>query len=154
MKLLLIVIPFLFSVNSGPEHQDTPLQIDKSGNIIGLPEEFSPAEFDVDRKYLRINDTEIVFPNCLNKYFNDHEKPKINLSASWYHSKDLVPYYLNLDISQENVDYGYTILVDLETLELIYVRKSITKGNVVYNPEIEVGESCLNEYQNRIKNVK
>ena len=65
-----------------------------------------------------------------------------------------MPYYLNLDISQENVDYGYTILVDLETLELIYVRKSITKGNVVYNPEIEVGEPCLNEYQNRIKNVK
>ena len=154
MKLLLIVIPFLFLVNSSPKHQDTPLQIDKNGNIIGLPKEFSPAKFDLDKKYLRINDTEIVFPNCLNNYFNNHEKPKINLSASWYHSKELMPYYLNFDISQKNVDYGYTILVDLETLELIYVRKSITKGNTVYNPEIELEEQCLNEYQNRIKNLK
>src|SRR5690606_9093006 len=125
MKALLIVISFLFLTDSNLMHEDTPLQIDKNGNIIGLPKEFSPAKFDLDKKYLRINDTEIVFTDCLNNYFNDHEKPKLNLSASWYHSKDIMPYYLNFDISQKNVDYGYTILVDLETLELIYVRKSI-----------------------------
>ena len=151
MKTLLIIISFLLLSDSSLMHQDIPLQIDKNGNIIGLPKEFSPAKFDLDNKYLRINDKEINFPNCLNFYFNEHKKPKLNLSASWYHSKDIMPYYLNFDVSQENVNYGYTILVDLETLELIYVRKSIGEENTVYNLKIELEERCRAEYQNGIK---
>ncbi|MBK9391138.1 MAG: hypothetical protein IPN68_13455 [Bacteroidetes bacterium] len=116
MKALLILISFIFLSVSNLMHEDTPLKIDKDRNIIGLPEEYSPAIFDLDKKYLRINDKEIVFPDCLNYYFNDFENPKLNLSASWYHSKDIMPYYLNFSISQENVDYGYNILLDLETL--------------------------------------
>ena len=154
MKALLIVISFLFFTDSNLMHQDTPLQIDKNGNIIGLPKEFRTAKFDLDKKYLRLNDKEIVFPDCLNKYFNDHEKPELNLSASWYHSKDIMPYYLNFDISQKNIDYGYSILVDLETLKLIYVRKSITKGNSVYNLKVELDKECLDEYKSSIKALK
>jgi hypothetical protein len=154
MKALLIVISLLFLTDTSRMHQDTPLQIDKNGNIIGLPKEFRPAKFDLEKKYLRLNDKEIVFPACLNKYFNEYEKPKLNLSSSWYHSKDVMPYYLNFDVSQKNVNYGYTILVDLETLELIYVRKSIKKGNTVYSPEIELEKQCLDEYKNSIKILK
>lgn len=154
MKVLLMVISFMLFTDSNLMHQDTPLQVDKNGNINGLPNKFSPAKFNFDKKYLRLNDKEIVFPDCLNKYFNDHEKPKLNLSASWYHSKDIMPYYLNFDISQKNIDYGYTVLVDLETLELIYVRKSITKGNSVYNLKIELEEECLDEYKGSIKVLK
>lgn len=154
MKTLLILISFLFLTGSNVMHQDTPLQIDTNGNIIGLPKEFSPAKFDLDKKYLRIKDKEIVLPNCLNYYFNEHEKSKLNLFASWYHSKDIMPYYLNFDISQENVNYGYTILIDLETLELIYVSKSITEENSIYYPKIELEEQCLAEYKNGIKTLK
>ncbi|MEH1009496.1 hypothetical protein VDP25_17290 [Winogradskyella sp. ECml5-4] len=154
MKTFLILISFLFLTNSNVIHQDTPLQIDGNGNIIGLPKEFSPAKFDLKKKKLRINDKEIVFPKCLNYYFEEHKNPKLNLSASWYHSKEIMPYYLNFDISDKSVNYGYIILVDLETLELIYVNKSIREGNTTYNPKVELEEKCLTEYKNGIKTFK
>ena len=153
MKTILILISFLLLTNSNEIHQDTILQIDGNGNIIGLPKEFSPAKFDLKQKKLRINDKEIVFPKCLNYYFEEHKNPKLKLSASWYHSKDIMPYYLNFTISDKSVNYGYTILIDLETLELIDVEKPTTEGNTTYNPEVELGEKCLTEYKNGIKTL-
>lgn len=153
MKVFLILISFLFLTNSNVMHQDTPLQIDKNGNIIGLPKEFRDAKFNLEKGYLKIKDKEIIFPRCINYYFDIHEKPKLNLSASWYHSKDIMPYYLNFDISEKNKDYGYTILVDLETLELIYVEISIEQGNTTYNHRIELDEYCLTEYKGGIKTL-
>lgn len=132
-------------------HEDTLLQIDENGNIIGLPKEFSPAKFDLNKKILRIKDKEIVFPKCLTYYFEEHKNPKLNLSASWYHSKEIMPYYLNFDISDKSVNYGYTVLIDLETLELIYVTKSISEGNTTYDSKIELNEKCRSEYKNGIK---
>ena len=151
MKTFLILISFLFLTDSTLFHQDRILQIDKSGNIIGLPKKFSPAKFDLDKKKLRIKDKEIIFPECISKYFEQHENPKLNLLASWYHSKNIMPYYLNFEISDRSVNYGYKILVDLETLELIYVNKTIRKGNSIHNPRIDLEKGCLTEYNNRIK---
>jgi hypothetical protein len=116
-----------------------------------LPKQFSPAKFDWNKKKLRINDKELIFPKCMSYYFEHHKNTKLNLSASWYHSKDIMPYYLNFDISDMSVKYGYTILIDLETLELIYINKSIRKGNSTYYPEVELGKKCLTEYKKGIK---
>ena len=54
---------------------------------------------------------------------------------------------------QKNKYYGYTILVDLETLELIYVNISIEQGTTTYNHRIELDERCLTEYKNGIKKL-
>jgi len=149
MKILLTIISFL--INSEVIHQDTPLQIGRNGDIIGLPNEFSPAKFDTSKKRLRIRNRIIVFPECITDYFEEHKEPKLNLSASWYHSKDIMPYYLNFDISDKSVNYGYTILVDLETLDLIYVVKATTEGNSTYNQELDLDKNCLDEYKNGIR---
>ncbi|NMH89878.1 hypothetical protein HHX25_20425 [Flavivirga sp. Y03] len=154
MKIFLILISFLLLINSNVMHQDTPLQIDLNGNIIGLPKEFSPAKFGLNEKKLRINDKEIVFPKCLNYYFEEHKNPKINFLASWYHSKEIMPYYLIFNIHDNDVNYGYKILVDLETLDLIYVNKFIREGNTTYNPKVELDEKCLTDYKNAIKILK
>ncbi|MGO4772614.1 hypothetical protein ACEN2I_13200 [Flavobacterium sp. W22_SRS_FK3] len=128
MKTLFILISFLFLTNEDVIHQDTRLQIDNNGNIIGLPKQFNPAKFDWNKKKLRINNKELIFPKCINYYF-EQKKTKLNLSASWYHSKDIMPYYLNFDISD----------------------KSITEGNTTYNPKVELGKKCLTEYKKGIK---
>jgi hypothetical protein len=151
MKTLLILISFLFLCSSDVMHQDTPLQIDDNGYIVGLPDKFSPAKFDKIEKVLRIRNRILVLPECITDYFEKHKNPKLSLSASWYHSKDIMPYYLNFDISDKKVNYGYNILVDLETLELINVEKSTEKGNSIYYEEIELDINCLNEYKNGIR---
>nr|WP_294927135.1 hypothetical protein [uncultured Flavobacterium sp.] len=151
MKTLFILISFLFLTNADVIHKDRRLQIDNNGNIIGLPKQFNPAKFDRNKKKLRINNKELIFPKCMNYYFDQHKKTKFNLSASWYHSKDIMPYYLNFDISDKSGNYGYTILIDLETLELIDINQLIREGNTTYNPKVELGKKCLTEYKKGIK---
>lgn len=154
MKTFLILISFLLLNNSETTHQDTPLQIDKNGNIIGLPKEYKSAKFELKTKKLRINNKEIIFPECLNYYFKKHKNPKLNLSASWYHSKDIMPYYLNFSVSYKSSNYTYIIIVNLETLELIDVSKAYMEGNTYYSPEIQLGKKCLDEYKKEIKTLK
>lgn len=151
MKTLLILISFLFLTNANVMHQNTRLQIDKNGNIVGLPNKFSPAKFDISNKTLRIKNRIINFPECITNYFEEHKEPKLNLSASWYHSKDIMPYYLNFDISDKNVNYRYSILVNLETLELLELEKSTQKENSTLSEEIKLDKDCLKEYKNRIR---
>jgi len=154
MKVLLILISILFLNNSNTLHKDSPLQVDNNGNIIGLPKEFVTAKFNLDEKYLRLNDKEIILPDCLAYYFTEHKKPNLNLFASWYHSKKVIPYYIGFDVSQLDIDYKYTILINLETLELIYIEKTIKEGNGWNLERIELDKQCKTEYKNGIKTLK
>ncbi|MEP5936212.1 MAG: hypothetical protein ABJ218_13930 [Winogradskyella arenosi] len=151
MKTFLILVSFFFLTNADVVHQDTPLQIDKNGDIIGLPNKYSPAKFDKSEKILRIGNRILVFPECITEYFEEHKNPKLRVSASWYHSKDIMPYYLNFDISDDETNFSYNILIDLETLELIYVNKEMQNGNSYHNKELELSEDCLTEYNNGIR---
>ena len=151
MKTFLILLSFLLLTNRDVIHKDTPLQIDKNGNIIGLPNEYSPAKFDEAEKILQIRNRIIVFPECITEYFEENKNTKLNLSASWYHSKDIMPFYLNFEISDYSTDYSYSILINLETLELIKVYKETRKGISFINEKIELDKKCLNQYKNEIR---
>ena len=153
MKIFLTLISFLFLTNINMVHQDRILKIDKNANIIGLPKKYLPAQFDLNKNRLRINDREIIFPKCVSTYFKEHKNPKLLLTASWYHQKKSLPYYLHFQITDSSVDYGYAVLVDLETLELIYIQKSTTTENSTHNTEIAIGKECLTEYKRAIRNV-
>lgn len=153
MKTYLVLLSFLFLGHTTTFHQDRILKIDKKGNIVGLPKQFTPAKFDLATKKLRIKDKEVLFPKCLSYYFEQHRNPKLNLSASWYHEKRVLPYYLNFQIDEKDSNYGYTILINLETLELIYVNKCIYDGDTIHNPKIDLGEKCIKDYNMAIKTI-
>ena len=153
MKTLLIFISIIFLTNSNFEkknHEDTPLKIDDKGNIIGLPKKFSPATFDVNTKTLVIKDKRISFPECFLFLFGKKGKADIRLSASWYHDKEIMPYYLNFHINPINKNYGYSILIDLDTLELINAYKIIYKGHISHNKTINLDDKCLNYYKRSV----
>ena len=153
MKTLLIFISIIFLTFSNFEkmnHEDTPLIIDYKGTIIGLPEKFSPATFDVDSKTLAVKDKSISFPECFLFLFGEKSKADIRLSASWYHDKEIMPYYLNFDINPINKNYGYSILIDIESLELINAYKVTYKGHISYNKKINLDDKCLNYYKKSI----
>ncbi|TXE11854.1 hypothetical protein FUA26_07260 [Seonamhaeicola algicola] len=152
MKTLLILISFIFIADSNLFHKDSILQIDDKGNILGLPKEFNPSKFNLDKKRLLIKDKEIIFPECICNYFEQYKNKKITLLASWNHSKEIMPYYLSFDISDKNSNHGYRIFVDLETLELIYINKIIRERNRIHMPRIKIKKECLKVYNNRIKN--
>jgi hypothetical protein len=134
-------------------HQDRILKIDKNGNIIGLPKKFMPAQFDLNKNRLRINNKEIIFPKCISTYYEEHKNPKLLLTASWYHPKTSLPYYLNFQIKDSSVGYGYHILIDLETLELIYIHKTSSIENTTSDSRVDISKECLAEYKKAIRNV-
>ena len=153
MKTFLILISFLFLNNSDVLNKDTSLQLEKNGNIIGLPKNFSPANFDINKKKLRINNKEIVFPKCLQFYFDEQKNSKLDLSASWYHSKETMPYYLSFNIVNKKGNKGCKILVNLETLELIHIYKFKRNRSGESNTFIELDEKCLTDYKDNIKTL-
>ncbi len=132
-------------------HRDTILQIDANGNINGLPKKFTPAKFEQDKARLRVNSNEIVLPECVMYFFKEHKNPTLRLSASWYHSKIVTPYYLNFYVSDPEVNYGYSILIDLETLDLIEIEKSTQEGSTTYYKKVDPGQPCLEEYKGKIR---
>lgn len=150
MKTFIILFSFFF-ITTELAHKDTPLQIDGNGNIIGLPDEFSPAKFDKNGKILRIRNKVLIFPECINEYFDEYDNPKLNLSASWYHSKEIMPYYINFDVSGKKSNNSFNILVNLESLELIHIYEERKENNSIYEQEIVLDEKCLNQYKNGIR---
>lgn len=150
MKIFLTLISLLLLTNFNVVHQDKILQIDKNGNIIGLPKKFMPAQFELNKNRLRIHQKEIVFPKCISTYFKEHKNPKLLLSASWHHSKTFLPYYLDFQIRDPNVDSGYNILINLETLDLIHIHK---KGSTDSNSDVDISQECLTQYKKAIRNV-
>lgn len=152
MKIYYILLLIFILPNSNLIHEDTSLEIDKKGNIIGLPDEYSPAIFDLKKRKLRIKNKEIIIPTCFDLYFGNYKKNKIRLAASWYHSKNIMPFYL---IFRTNTihDKNYNTIINLETLELIEVQQTIIDSNSYQNKNIEIQKECKTEYINSIKSL-
>ncbi|WP_298510247.1 hypothetical protein [uncultured Kordia sp.] len=155
MKLqLLLLATFFFLSSHHPLHKDTILKIDKNGNILGLPAEYGKARFNLKNKHLRIKDKKITFPRCVREYFETSNTSNIRVLASWYHSKEIMPYYIKFEIYQEKKARKSKILLNLETLELMRVEVSTLKEKWVSNDKVELGKTCLERYKQCIRSVK
>lgn len=137
----IIIIWLTISASLVSAHQDTSLKLDGS-NIIGLPESYSPASFDVSSKTLVIGQKKIEFPICLSKYFLPRESHSVELLASWYHEPDIMPPYLHIGINLSNRDYAFQLLFNLETLEPISVEVHTSTNSGFYMHPIELSAEC------------
>jgi hypothetical protein len=113
-------------------HQDTIIHFE-DGTLRGLPKEFQPATFDVDKKILTISGKVLQFPDSLKALFPD-DRPvdrlgdttpvrgipyELQFSASWYHGPSLLPPYLQITITPKNRDFHSEILIDIESLAFL-----------------------------------
>lgn len=151
MKLFFVLLSVFFLTTPKAAHKDRILELDNEGNIIGLPQEFSPAKFYFDKKVLQIKNKIIVFPKCFHSYFGRNKNNILYLSASWYHSKEIMPYYINFHFWENQNHNSYQILIDLETLELIEISKKTLKKDSSIEKEIKLRKNCLDAYQNSIR---
>jgi hypothetical protein len=97
-------------------HQDTIIQV-KDTKLIGLPKDYAPAELDTKAFRLRIGRHAMTFSPFLKSLFV--EPYDLRMSASWYHERSILPPYLKLSIQPKKKDFSYSILFNLETLEVI-----------------------------------
>jgi hypothetical protein len=120
MKFSLYFLILLFSFNIFA-HEDTPITLDSSGTLIGLPKQYGQAHFDKTTFTLRIGNKKISLPECLKEKFNEYPHYEFTFSASWYHEIDLLPNYINLKMISIKEDYGHEVLFNLETLDIIKI---------------------------------
>jgi hypothetical protein len=129
---LLSMIALLIGVVPLAAHQDTPIQR-KDGKLLGLPKEFQPASFDLEKKIFTISGKALKFPDSLQSLFPDDRRVdqfgepnavkgipyELKFSASWYHGPSLLPPYLLITITPNDRDFRAEIFVDLETVAFL-----------------------------------
>ena len=131
-KIILICALILLGANSSFAHEDTIIEV-KETKLIGLPEEYQPAELDLENKLLRIADNQIILPDCLIQYLPINNNDA-RVLASWYHdNRSGLPPYLNITGINQDKPIKYWVLFDMNTLELI----SITRITQINNNEFQ-----------------
>ncbi len=108
----------LISASTVFAHEDAILKL-KDGKIEGLPEEFQPATFDAKTGVLRIGALKTTFPSFLVDLFSAKERYDLEILGSWYHEKEIMPYYISFRVTPRGRDFSYHILFNLETLKVI-----------------------------------
>jgi len=162
MRTILIVF-LIFCTSSVLEHEDTPIKLKKDGTLVGLPEQYSPANFSTSELILEIGNRRISLPECVTNFFLNMDDLTFSFSSSWYHSQPILPDYEPLPdylsmIISSSIDYqsDVQVLFNLETLEVFEI--NILQENVtvdgtrysLYYNEQEISEHCEQEILNSI----
>ena len=162
MRIILILF-LLFCTTSVFAHEDTPIKLKKDGTLVGLPEKYSPANFSTTDLILEIGNRRISLPECVTSFFSNMDDPTFSFSASWYHSKPILPDYeplpdyMSMIISSSIGNQSdVQVLFNLETLEVFEI--NILQENVtvdgtsyaLYYNNQEISEHCEQEILNSI----
>ena len=118
----------LFWVPAAAAHKDTVLAV-KEGNIEGLPEKYQPATYDSERYILRIGTREMAFAPYLKSLFTERNDWDMSITASWYHKSWSLPPYICFHLKPGERDYGYDVLIDMDTLKLIRITAILNISN-------------------------
>ena len=115
----IVLTLFLALSSQSHAHRDTGLRLD-GDTLIGLPTEYTPAEFNWESKFLRVGEHQIrlrAFENII----PFQQEYSISIHSSWYHTRGTLPPYIGINLRPKERTFYYTILLNLDTLELISV---------------------------------
>jgi len=119
--LIVCLLAALALCRSLSAHQDTIIRLE-GRTLIGLPNQYSPAELDLEALRLRIGRHSMVFSPLLRSFFR-RQPYDLQVLASWYHDNEdgSLPPYLTLHITPKGRDYSYDVVFALDTLRVIDV---------------------------------
>jgi hypothetical protein len=121
MKLIPLCSVLLLLLSPAAEaHKDTVLAL-RDGKIEGLPEKYQPATYDVERHVLRIGRHETTFAPFVESLFTERDDWDLRITSSWYHSFWILPPYICFHLAPGKRDYGYDILMNMNTLTVINI---------------------------------
>jgi len=118
-KTFLILIFHAFICTQAMAHQDTIIQVDKNGNMEGLPENYQPAKIDLENMAITIATTTFNMPPCVSKYFKNPKSYELQVSSSWYHDSSNLPPYINFKIIPKGKSWEYTLIFRLDDIKPI-----------------------------------
>lgn len=121
-------------------HQDQIVTIQPDGSLLGIPKEFGPV-------FLRVTGLDAaepivefisgghrnLLPACLTENIKTRSSKEISTSASWYHRKSILPYYVNVEFYDPGYDNrraynsSFNILFNLQTSTIIKIERFVAK---------------------------
>jgi hypothetical protein len=126
LKLLVWICLTLALPSELQAHEDAIIQL-KGTNLVGLPKTYAPAELDMKAFRLRIGSHAMTFSPFLKSLFD--EPNELRISASWYHERSTLPPYLLLHIQPKKKDFSYSILFNMDTLDVIEVSVTLRESD-------------------------
>jgi hypothetical protein len=116
LRLLLAAMLVAASPSLLHAHEDTLIQL-KETTLVGLPDNYSPAELNLKAFRRRIGSHVMRFSPFLKSIVD--QPHDLRISASWYHERAILPPYLVLHINPKKKDFSYDVLFNLDTLDVI-----------------------------------
>jgi len=101
---------------SASAHQDRIIKLE-NGVLVGLPDKYQPAYFNLQKKSLQIGVNQLDFPPCISNYFSEDAQDDILITSSWHHDLTTIPPYLLISIQPQERYYSYKLLFDMDTLK-------------------------------------
>lgn len=142
-------VVLLCAAFSSGAHQDRILAINKDGSLGGLPEPYIPATLTLKpQTILRIGPRAVTLPECLVAAVA-LRKSQLQVTASWYHERSILPPYINIEVQHSQAEYGYftgfSLLFNLETLALIELKRMTAKEASQHMDPIAIESMCTKE---------
>lgn len=112
MKVRLLSIFLLFSFFSSfvSASKDITIKVKDNGELVGLPEAFSPAKIDLSKRYIRIGRVKLNLPICVYKYFDGHEQFDLKVATNQSFTS------IMFKVSPKKKDFDYRLLFTMEAL--------------------------------------
>jgi hypothetical protein len=158
MRIFFAVFWVLFIFSSAcAAHQDRVLKLEANGSIADIPSEFGPGSLKLVFKNKTVSSAQLTLgknsteiPSCVLRLLKSSGKNHIQVSASWYHQENNLPFYLNIDFldAAQNVKSryknSYSLLFNLRTSKLIYLRRNsvVDNGKALQGMKIDAGTIC------------
>ena len=156
MKHLAILLIALSCGLTCKAHTDTVITLD-GDKLIGLPNQYSPAVFNWKSRTLRIGANQVdlsAFENVVPL----NQEYAISIASSWYHKRSTLPPYIGLKLKPKGRTFTYSLLFNLETLEVIKVSLDyrIHKEDFIQcvTHEIKLSAHDKKQIKQRTKQVK
>jgi len=112
-------------------HQETPLSVSESGQIVGLPTRYEPATFQYVLKgsssfeaSLQLSGITVLLPPCITDLLVAYDDMSGEFGASWYHEASGMPPYLLMKAFakvEEGYAPGHSLLFDLDTAQIFEI---------------------------------
>lgn len=151
-RILLVAVFSLAGATVLRAHKDTIIQL-KGTALTGLPKTYAPAELDMTAFRLRVGNREMTFSPLLKSIC---EQPHdLRLTASWYHQSGTLPPYLVLRIQPKGKNFSYSLLFNLDTLDLIELSVTLQESkSTTRELKIALSESQKKAIKSSIKVLK
>jgi hypothetical protein len=133
-------------------HQDSILSISSDGTVAGLPPSFGQVTISI--RDLESGKPSIEFSAggnltsiqpCAAQLIRSRSLSQVDISGSWYHEEDLLPYYVQVRFHDSPTpDHvpgsGYAFLFNLRNAQLISVKRLLQDGN--WYRQVDIDPLC------------